>query len=218
MNKFRHVLFVLAATLCLWGCGGPNTNQIQTRSVDLDTPAPLVDPDTLGGADSPVVVSGPIDHSAQAFRGHAGTSPPPLPAEGLLDLSLETAVLSALARNKALHVEQFEPVIAGTFIETERAVFDPVLFAGGSYENYRDRSLDDVSARFFSIDGSVTQLRGGASQRFATGTDVTLDLTLSSRKDDDSDYSDEARAGLNLTQALLRDAGAAVNLVGIRQA
>jgi outer membrane protein TolC len=141
-----------------------------------------------------------------------------LPADGLLELSLEAAVFSALARNKALQVEQFKPVIAGTFIETEQAVFDPVLFAIGSYESYRDRSLDNATARFFSIDGSRTEVRAGASQRFATGTDVTLDLSMSSREDDKSDYSDEARAGLNLTQALLRDFGVAVNLVGIRQA
>ena len=218
MSFSLNVLLALAAALTLWGCLSTNADQIQTRPVDLNAPAAPVEPATLGPANSSIVVTEPIDRSAQTYRARPGVQPPPLPAEGLLDLSLEGAVFSALARNKALQVEQFKPVIAGTFIETEQAVFDPVLFASGSYVSYRDRSLDNISARFFSIDGSRTDVRGGASQRFATGTDVTLDLNLSSREDDNSEYSDEARAGLNLTQALLRDFGVAVNLVGIRQA
>jgi len=218
MSFSLNVLLALALALNLWGCLNKNTDQAQTRPVDLKAPAAPIEPATLGPANSSIMVAEPIDRSAQTYRARSGVQPPPLPAEGLLDLSLEGAVFSALARNKALQVEQFKPVIAGTFIETEQAVFDPVLFASGSYESYRDRSLDNVSARFFSIDGSRTQVRGGASQRFATGTEVTLDLDLSSREDDNSEYSDEARAGLNLTQALLRDFGVAVNLVGIRQA
>jgi outer membrane protein TolC len=218
MSMHLRSLLVLAASFALCGCPSTNTDQIQTRTVGLNVPAAPIEPATLGTANSSIVVAEPIDRSAQTYRARSGVHPPPLPAEGLLDLSLEGAVFSALARNKALQVEQFEPVIAGTFIETERAVFDPVLFASGSYESYRDRSLDNVSARFFSIDGSRTQLRGGASQRFTTGTEVTLDLNVSSREDDNSEFSDEARAGLNLTQALLRDFGVAVNLVGIRQA
>ena len=218
MSFSLNVLLALAAALTLWGCLSTNADQIQTRPVDLNAPAAPVEPATLGPANSSIVVAEPIDRSAQTYRARPGVQPPPLPAEGLLDLSLEGAVFSALARNKALQVEQFKPVIAGTFIETEQAVFDPVLFASGNYESYRDRSLDNISARFFSIDGSRTDVRGGATQRFATGTEVTLDLNLSSREDDNSEYSDEARLGLNLTQALLRDFGVAVNLVGIRQA
>ncbi len=218
MSFSLNVLLALAVALTLGGCLSTNADQMQTRPVDLNAPAAPIEPPTLGPANSSIVVAEPIDRSAQTYRARPGVQPPPLPAEGLLDLSLEGAVFSALARNKALQVEQFKPVIAGTFVETEQAVFDPVLFASGSYESYRDRSLDNVSARFFSIDGSRTQVRGGASQRFATGTEVTLDLNLSSREDDNSEYSDEARAGLNLTQALLRDFGVAVNLVGIRQA
>jgi outer membrane protein len=218
MSMHLNRLLILAVSFALCGCLSANPDQIQTRPVDLHAPAAPIEPATLGPAQSSIVVAEPIDRSAQTYRTRPGGQPPPLPAEGLLDLSLEGAVFSALARNKALQVEQFKPVIAGTFIETEQAVFDPVLFASGSYESYRDRSLDNVSARFFSIDGSRTSVRGGAAQRFATGTKVTLDLDLSSREDDNSEYSDEARAGLNLTQALLRDFGVAVNLVGIRQA
>ena len=218
MSMDLHRLLSLGVSFALCGCLSTNTNQIQTRPVDLNAPVAPVEQTTLGSENSSAAVVEPIDRSAQTYRARPGEQPPPLPADGLLELSLEAAVFSALARNKALQVEQFKPVIAGTFIETEQAVFDPVLFAIGSYESYRDRSLDNATARFFSIDGSRTEVRAGASQRFATGTDVTLDLSMSSREDDKSDYSDEARAGLNLTQALLRDFGVAVNLVGIRQA
>ena len=113
---------------------------------------------------------------------------------------------------------KFKPLIAGTFVDTERAVYDPVLFAEGSYERYRDRSLSDITARFFSIDGTKNFVKAGGKKRFPTGTDVSIELSLSGSESDTSDYSDETRLGLNLTQALLRDAGISANLVGIRQA
>ncbi|KJS03294.1 MAG: hypothetical protein VR65_03055 [Desulfobulbaceae bacterium BRH_c16a] len=135
-----------------------------------------------------------------------------------MKLTVEQAVLSALGRNRSLAVEQFNPVISGTFVETERAVFDPVVFAQGRIENDRNRFLGENTNRFFSIDGSGSFVRTGIVRRFPTGTDVSLDLALTGRDSDILPYSDEARAGLNLTQALLRDAGVAVNLAGIRQA
>lgn len=218
MNIHQTTLLSLAAALVLGGCLSVSSDQIETRPVDLTQPAAALEQPTLGPAAANDSAAETGDPAVPAYRAQAGLELPPFPAEGILDLSLEEAVFSALKRNRSLHVEQFKPLIAGTFIDTERAVFDPVLFARGSYESYRDRSLDDISARFFSIDGSRSLIRAGASQRFATGTDVELDLTLSSRTDDRSDYSDEARAGLNLTQALLRDSSVAANLVGVRQA
>lgn len=220
MNALRLIL-VQTAALLLFSCAAQvPPDQIETRPVDLSAPPGAVDQPTIGasasGAEGDAPPSTPEAQAPQFEKPRSAL--PELPAEGTLDLTLEQAVVTALARNRSLRVEQFEPVIATTFVEQEVARFDPVLFGGGSYESYRDRSLDDVAARFFSIDGSRTSLQGGVRQRFLTGTDVSLDLSLSSRDDDRADFSEEARTGLNLTQALLRDRGVAANIVGIRQA
>ncbi|NNK96528.1 MAG: TolC family protein [Desulfobacterales bacterium] len=173
---------------------------------------------TLGSEDGFSPIPQEIDLTEYSYKIKGERAVSSFLPEGIQDLSLEQAVLSALRRNRSLLVEKFNPVIAGTFVETEIAVFDPVFSAQGSVESFRDRSLDNIAARFFSIDGSRSLIRAGVAKRFQTGTDVSLDLTLSSRSDDASERSDESRAGLNLTQALLRNAGVGVNLVGIRRA
>jgi outer membrane protein len=218
MKPLTSRLLGLALALLLTACAAevPPDN-LTTRPVDLSAPPGAIDSPTVGGPDDREKRSSELQTDELDFT---KTPPalPELPAGGILDLTLEQAVVTALSRNRSLRAEQLEPVIAGTFVEQELAEFDPVLFASGSYESYRDRSLDNVAARFFSIDGTRTNLRAGVRQSFLSGTDVSLALDLNNRDDDNSDFSEEGRAGLNLTQALLRDRGAAVNIVDIRQA
>ncbi|MEE4314289.1 MAG: TolC family protein [Desulfofustis sp.] len=146
--------------------------------------------------------------------------PPPLDraAGAPLELSVEQAVVSALAHNRALVVEQFSPVVAGTFVETERAVYDPTLFAEVSFEAYRQRSFNEVEGRLFSLDGDERTIVGGISQQLPTGTELSLEIAQQGGTRDDSRANDEARAGLNLTQALLRGGNLAANLAGIHRA
>ncbi len=218
MKPSRIIILCLAGVLALGGCSSPTIEQPSTRPVNFNEPPATIESPTLGAEDIIDELPESTDLADRSFAKQNGKEMMAFPTEGILELTLEQAVLSALGRNRSLIVEQFKPVIAGTFVDTERAVFDPVLFARGSFESYRDRSLNDASARFFSIDGTRSLFRTGVARRYQTGTDISLDLTLSGSSDDNSDYSDEMRAGLNLTQALLRDAGVAVNLVGIRQA
>ncbi len=218
MIPFLRLLFVSAAALLLFSCAAQvPSDRIETRPVDPSAPPGGIEQPTIGGADLGNDLFSEQAAEPLQFK-KPQSEPPDLPPGDILDLTLEQAVVTTLVRNRSLRVEQFEPVLASTFVEQETARFDPVLFAGGTYESYRDRSLDDVAARFFSIDGSRTSLQGGVRQRFLSGTDVALDLSLTSRDDDRADFSEEARAGLNLTQALLRDRGVAVNIAAIRQA
>ncbi len=218
MKGCGRALLIFCTALVLAGCVKIPPEEIETREVDLTAPPTAIDRPTLGAGDDEYQSPRSPESAELTFSAASRRDLPPFPAEGILDLTLEQAVISALERNRSLRVEQYEPLIAGTFVDVERAVFDPVLFAEGSYESYRDRSLDDALARFFSIDGSRGNVRAGVSRRLPTGTDVTLDLTLLNRDDDNSNFSEEARAGLNLTQALLRDFGVAANLVAVRQA
>ena len=218
MNTGIRFVFIVVIAAALAGCVSIESETIETLAVDMSEPPNAIDRPTLDHRGVEQQEASTLQ-SEERFSSTATVAQmDPFPAEGILDLTLEQAVILALERNRSLRVERFQPVIAGTFVDVERAVFDPVLFAQGRYERFRDRSLDDALARFFSIDGSRSGINGGVSQRLPSGTDLSVDLTLSSREDDNSNFTEEARAGLNLTQALLRDFGVAVNLVSYRQA
>lgn len=196
------------------GCQNHGLEPVRIRSVGLQE-QPGNPPATLESSIQAEPEIPGIDLGESRFEGGAPVDVDPA---GVLQLSAEKAVLLALERNRALEVERYRPVRAGTFVETERARFDPVLNLSGVLERDRDRSFDDIRDRFFSIDGNQTTLSAGVSQRFLGGTEVGVDLELESRDFDNSRYSDQARLGLNLTQALLRGGGVAPNLAAIRQA
>ncbi|WP_024328037.1 TolC family protein [Thioalkalivibrio sp. AKL19] len=132
-------------------------------------------------------------------------------------LSLEEAVARALEGNRGLRAERLQTAIAGTFEVQERAVFDPALFA--DIDIYRDRETDESEG--FTRDSFFSERRGqvGLQQSLPTGTDLTLSVRSSranSSFQDQSEYT--TRAGLSLTQALLRGGRIESNLVRLRQA
>lgn len=179
MRRYLSIIGCMITMLVSGGCLPPAVEHIDTRAVELAAPTAPIEEPTLGFENGSSALSRQFDLSGYSYIPQDERSLVSLPAEGILDLTLEQAVFSALERNRALTVEQFKPLIEGTFVETERALFDPVLFARGRFESYRDRSLDSASDRFFSIDGSRSLLEGGIRKRFQTGTDVSLDLSLS---------------------------------------
>ncbi len=138
---------------------------------------------------------------------------------GGLRLSVEDAVLMALENNTDLAIRRLEPAIAGTFEEIERARFDPVLDAEISRtlertERFPDELDSPISDRREGLTGSI-----GYSQTFPGGTDIEVGL---SHQFTDSDRvanpQHRVRAGVTLTQALLRGRGRAANLADLRQA
>ncbi|MEX2671864.1 MAG: TolC family protein [Phycisphaeraceae bacterium] len=172
---------------------------------------------------------GPVEHYEQklprdfqpadeAVQAEAEAAKEAVFAEGPLALSVEQAVLLALRNNRELSVQQFEPLIAGTFVELERAVFDPVLF--GELQIGRDQveSVSRATGQAFSVEGEDMLSEIGLLQRLPTGT--TIEGTLTQRQTD-SDRTPEqhtVRAGFTVTQALLRGFGTQTNLARIRQA
>ncbi|WP_019626694.1 TolC family protein [Thioalkalivibrio sp. ALJT] len=155
-----------------------------------------------------------------------------LPAEALLDtrtfereavaeerLSLEEAVARALENNRGLRAERLQTAIQGTFEAQERAVFDPELFA--ELEISRDQSVRQLE-QIGETDTVTTTRRfgeAGITQALPTGTDLTVSLRssrASSSRVDTPQFT--TRAGLSLTQALLRGGRIESNLVRLRQA
>jgi outer membrane protein TolC len=135
----------------------------------------------------------------------------------VLELGVEQAIVFALRNNRDLRVQQLSPVIAGTFEAIERGFYDPELFADLEYARQESSDTD----RFGVLDsdaeeGYVATL--GVRRQLPTGTLMEAAVEQS-RSDDFSDPTEQtARAGISITQSLLRGLGPAVNLVSIRQA
>jgi outer membrane protein len=218
----RHLIPLISLLLCpaLAMAGTPRPGdagraQIETRAVEIGAPA--ADEQALR-----LDPGGPVGVDVERGIGLKLDIPedwaPEAPGAETLELSVENAVYLALRHNRALSVEQLRPLIAGTFEATERAVFDPVLFAEAS------RGGDRIVRQFQEIQeiqlttSERDVLEAGVSQRFPTGTEV--ELSLHSVRSDSSRTEEQfsARAGITLTQALLRGARVESNLARLRQA
>jgi len=139
-----------------------------------------------------------------------------LPETGPLELTVEKAILASLQNNRSLRTERLSPAIRRTYVDQERAAFDPVISAEISKE--RTKTEGSTGSR---SDSTADTLGGGASVSafLPTGTSVTADAE--GEKLDSSLYSDEASSatlGLTVTQALLNGAGVRANLASLRQA
>jgi len=134
------------------------------------------------------------------------------PTDGALAITLEKATLVSLENNWAFRVERFSPDIQRTYEESERAAFDPVVWAEGGWKRERD-GLDSVTK------GPVFST--GVSEFLPTGTWLDLDFGTTQEQETivtkpDEEY--ETNLSLTVTQALLRGRGLDVNLASLRQA
>jgi outer membrane protein TolC len=113
-----------------------------------------------------------------------------------LNLTVEGAIVIALANNKALAVEEVNPAIQGTFVSEQRSVFDPVLTA--SYTETEDEVDRDLLVRTpitipngaggtitagsvwqpieTEVETDTESRSAGITQRLPTGTDITLSV------------------------------------------
>jgi outer membrane protein TolC len=142
-----------------------------------------------------------------------GEPPPALPAlPPPLTLTLQEAILMALAGNQALAIEKITPQIRRLGEEQARATFDPRLTGQLSADHAR---TDDDATN----DGVLAQT--AVQKFFPTGTTVAIGATAVSRSYGGSSMSPDSNpvsTNLSVTQALLRGAGQEVNLVHLRQA
>ena len=135
-----------------------------------------------------------------------------------IELSLESAVFQALANNRDLAVQQLEPVIAGTFEDLERAQFDPTVFAEAALSRERAEQVSRATGERFSVQGQDNRFNVGISQLLPTGTDVELGLWHDRMYSDRTPNQHSVRAGVSVTQSLLRGFNRDVNLANIRLA
>ena len=154
--------------------------------------------------------------AAAAGGGTAGKDDDPggIPAEGPLRITVQDAVLMALDNNRAFRVEHLTPSILETREDEERAAFDPVLSGGVSFS--REKDLPATGTQ--TTTESEIDLDLDLSVLYPAGTTVDLELEGDRSWTSRTPNRYATRAGLSVTQALLRGRGAEVNLAALRQA
>jgi len=161
--------------------------------------------------------------AAPAVSATQAPEPPsvPVPEETAapLVIGVEDAVLTALENNPELAVERLNPRIQSTFEDEEAASFDPSLSAEASHDRQKSERLTGAGP---ATESTVAQENAGdltLSKTFPTGTEVALEaLTSQTNSSQNPSPFNSTRAGLSVTQSLLRGFGSDSNLVGLRQA
>jgi outer membrane protein TolC len=162
--------------------------------------------------------SSPVDVGLLPEPALGETLPLPQAEDGRIALSLEQAVFFALQRNRELQVERYTPLLAGTFEQIERGVFDPELFAEMQYSEETASETSRSTEESFSVEGNDVEAGIGLRQELPSGTSVEASIGYGSSTSNRTPDQQDTRLGLSLTQSLLRGYGAAVNLVAVRQA
>ncbi|MBM4019006.1 MAG: TolC family protein [Planctomycetes bacterium] len=181
------------------------------------TPAAEAPAKTAKGPSAPGAAARPGEEPAAPSQPAAMSLADAVPPEGPISLAVTQAVLLALQNNQALAVERTSPAIFRTFVEQQRAVFDPVLT--GALQRDRVRAKTQGPAHIAPTLGQADSIEVGATRFLPTGTQVDLaastDITHSGAATREFFAT---RYGLTVTQALLRGYGTDVNLASLRQA
>ena len=135
-----------------------------------------------------------------------------------LRIGLEDAILMALEHNSTVTIQRLEPLIRHTYIEEERADFDPMLTASGALDRSKiQRRLGSQSTPFDLTDrGSQYDLE--IEEVLPTGTTISAGVSMGSSIS--SLYTDQytGRMELSVTQSLLQGFGIGTNLAELRKA
>ena len=148
-----------------------------------------------------------------------GSVSPKVTTTGPLQLKVMDAILLGLEKNRSLRVERLEPAITRTFENQENALFDPVLTGGISGQKFTAEEETSAGGGLKKVETKTVDGSAHLSRFFATGATVSIDgTTRFSESSTDRGPLDETRAGVSITQSLLKGAGTAVNVANLRQA
>jgi outer membrane protein len=160
----------------------------------------------------PPEIDVPVD-GIDTFEFALENPPDPVPVSDSqtqdLALSVEQAVMLALAHNQDLKTRQLSPVIAGMLEQMEKGRYDPELFAALGISREAATSLE-------SKDTAVTAV-AGIRRALPTGTTLAAEAAHEQNRAPRTTDSDKTRVTLSVTQALLQGAGPAGGLVAIQQ-
>jgi len=199
----RERLYLLLIIFLLTGCSKPD------RWYDIED---------IYKNSNPVKENIPIETELLPMPQYQTASPLPEAKDGRIALSLEQAVYFSLKRNRELQVERYTPLIAGTFEQIERGIFDAELFSEIQYSEETASETSRSTEESFGVEGDDVEAATGLRQLFPSGTAVETSIEYGRSTSNRTPDQQEIRLGLSVTQSLLKGFGAAVNLVGVRQA
>lgn len=159
------------------------------------------------------------------------------PAPASQQLSISDARGMGLTNNLDLQIAQYDPRIAATAVSQEQAKFDDLIYAKAKYGNKNTpaKNLDVVT--FTPAKGGPDNLKGQVDKLTAvpqsteiwdieagvviplrTGAKVTLSVPFDQKQESNGVASEQYQSALrfSISQPLLRDAGIATNVAGIR--
>ncbi|MGC9455781.1 MAG: TolC family protein [Phycisphaerae bacterium] len=162
------------------------------------------------------------DDSVDFFQPAAAFELPPLKTEGQdprrVELSLDDAIICALANNPQIAVAGFDPAVSREEMVQAAAEFDVVANAGFNYQQ-QDTPTDST---FGGGQSDVRELSAGLEQKLITGAEWALDLSMTRTWDDNAFRTLSTRyeptLSLEVTQPLLRGAWPDYNLARLRLA
>ena len=158
-------------------------------------------------------------HTVQVYRVGAETRTPSMmdSTRKLVHLSLDEAILRALANNLDIREVSYDPAIAREDMTRAAAVFDYTLFGATNYAKDEKKSVS-------TLVGDITRLRNwslGVRKRTVTGAEWALEWRMS-RSWDTALYNRlfetryEPEMLLQISQPLLREAWPQFNLAQLR--
>jgi len=136
-----------------------------------------------------------------------------------LKVTVREAIIKGLENNRALKVQRLTPQILKALEADERAAFDPVL--KGEVIDQKDKSQQLLKYGSTVTNLTSREITGNVSLEEFLPTGTKLNIEASTDILDSSLYQgdfDSTRAGISLTQSLLKGAGLGVNLASLRQA
>jgi outer membrane protein TolC len=140
-------------------------------------------------------------------------------AEGRL--SLRSAIEAALEHNLGLRVSTYDPANALDSVVIQEAQFDPTFYSSASLSESQSAasssSLDSASVP----ESEDRSLEVGVEKSFSTGATVSIESEIERSTSNNNaarnpDYSTDV--GISITQPLLKDAWATVNLAPLARA
>jgi len=182
--------------------------------------APVVKVDKRGPV-SVVYGSAPADfHTVETYRVGAQSGDAALVAgdHRLVKLSLDQAILRALANSLDIRVVSYDPAVAREDIARAAAAFDYTLFGATDIIHAENKQANTFA-------GSISKQRDwslGVKQHTITGADISLQWAMTRAWDNSSNLYNllktryEPTAVLQVTQPLLRNAWPGFNLAQLR--
>ncbi len=159
----------------------------------------------------PVQTEAPVESMKSfEFTHQDPPAPVPEPAGQTLTLSVEQAVMLALAHNHDLKTRQLGPVIAGAFEQMEKGRYDPEVFAQIDVTQEPINKTIPVIWPWPPLSASANPFPWAPHSGWRRALSRTV------LPDHGHGYG-QARITLSVTQALLQGAGPAGGLVTIRQ-